>query len=1044
MSMRKFLLLLIFPLLIAQAALSQTRVVKGKITDERTGETLPGVNIRLSNETRAVTDQNGNFSINVPATNSGTLTISYVGYNQQIITIGTQTEINVKLVNATQGLGEVVIVGYGAVKKPDLTGSISQVNISDLQKAPVKSFDDALAGRIAGVQVSSNDGQPGISNNIVIRGNNSVTQDNTPLYVIDGFPIDNPDNNVISPEDIESITVLKDASATAIYGSRGANGVIIIQTKRGKIGEPVVKYTAYAAVQDVTHRENMMDPYEFVRLQNDIDPITTALVYFQNGRNLDSYRGVKGLDFQDELYRQAFMHSNNLSVSGGTQKTRYSVSASALGQGGVIVNSGFSRYQGRVTLDQEIGTKFKVGINANYSNINITGTTPSSSTAQVNASTNLMYSVWGYRPVSGSGADLLNELFDPEVDETVNYRVNPVISAQNEYRKNVTNNIIANAYIDFAITPKLKFRATGGLNNNQNRSESFNNTSTRSGSPYGPLGASGVNGGIAYRQVNNWVNENTLTYTNTFKKDHSVSVLLGGTLQGIDATSFGYTAIAVPNESLGIYGLDEGTARTISSSSTGSTLASGLARINYNYKSKYLLTANVRADGSSKFREGNKWSVFTSGAFAWRMSAENFMKNIKFISDAKLRISYGETGNNRIGDFSTYSTFIIEPMAAYAFNNSVSKGIIPMAIGNPGLKWESTATTNIGYDLSLFKGRIEFIVDAYRKTTSGLLLNALLPTTTGYANAFKNIGSVRNQGLEFSLNTENIKNKNFTWSTNFNISFNSNKVLGLADDQESIQTPVVWERRYTGTPLYVAKLNNPIAQIFGYVWDGVYQYSDFDRLPDGRYLLKADVVNNGSARTAVQPGDIKYKDINGDGVVNTLDQTQIGRSMPIHTGGLSNNFTFKNFDLNVFLQWSYGNDIVNANRLIFEGNATTAVNLNQYAEYAERWTPTNPSNTLHRIGGQGPAYYSSRIIEDGSYLRLKTVSFGYTLPTTLAKAIKLKSLRVYSSGQNLLTWTNYSGPDPEVSVKNSTLTPGFDYSAYPRARTITFGLNATF
>ncbi len=426
------------------------------------------------------------------------------------------------------------------------------------------------------------------------------------------------------------------------------------------------------------------------------------------------------------------------------------------------------------------------------------------------------------------------------------------------------------------------------------------------------------------------------------------------------------------------------------------------------------------------------------------MSAENFMKNLKFVSDAKLRISYGQTGNNRVGDFSTYSTFIIEPMAAYAFNNAVVKGIIPMAIGNPGLKWESTSTTNIGYDLSMFKGRVDLTIDAYRKTTSGLLLNALLPTTTGYLNAFKNVGSVRNQGLEFTLNTINVKTPNFQWSSNFNISFNQNKLVGLADNQESLQTPIVWERRYTGVPLYVAKLNQPIAQMFGYVWDGVYQYSDFDKLPDGRYILRADVVNNGSARTSVQPGDIKYKDINGDGMVSTLDQTQIGRSNPIHTGGFSNNLNYKNFDLNVFFQWSYGNDIVNANRLIFEGNATTSVNLNQYASYADRWTPTNPSNTLHRIGGQGPAYYSSRVIEDGSYLRLKTVSLGYNLGGSLVKAIKVKSLRVYTSGQNLWTWTNYSGPDPEVSVKNSTLTPGFDYSAYPRARTITFGLNATF
>jgi TonB-linked SusC/RagA family outer membrane protein len=1040
--MKKFLLLIF--MFTSYYGLAQNSPVKGKVTDAKSGEPLVGVTIRVSSSAIAtITNVNGEFTINAPA--GASVTASYIGFVPRTVQAVINKPLVITLVSNIQGLEELVVIGYGSAKRKDLTGSVAQVNVTDMQKAPVKSFDDALAGRVAGVEVASNDGQPGTSSNIVIRGNNSVTQDNSPLYVIDGFPIDNPNNNVLNPDEIESIEVLKDASATAIYGSRGANGVIIITTKKGQVGEPVVRYNGYTAYQAVTRREKLMDPYEFVRLQNDIDPATTAQLYFTNNRTLESYRGVQGIDFQDELYRKSLMTSNNLAVSGGTPKTKYNISTSALQQGGIIINSGFSRYQGRITLDQTINDKLKVGVNANYSNINITGTTPSSATSQVSASTNLLYSVWGYRPVTGgTNADLLNELFDPDVDENTNYRVNPVLSAKNEYRKNVTNNLIANIYLDYNFSKKLKLHVTGGLNNNQNRSESFNNTSTRSGSPFGPLGAAGVNGGIAYRQVNNWVNENTLTYNNVFRKDHLLNVVAGATLQGINVTNFGYTAVGVPNESLGINGLDEGIARSITSAASKSTLASGLARVNYGYKSRYLLTGTVRADGSSKFRPGNKWSYFTSGAFAWRMSDEQFMKKFTFISDAKLRVSYGTTGNNRIGDFSTYSTFIIEPMAAYAFNNSIIKGIIPINIGNPGLKWETTASTDIGYDLSLFKQRISLVVDVYRKVTSDLLLNANLPATTGYNTAFKNIGRVRNEGLEITLNTINVQQKNFTWSSNFNISFNRNKLEGLNENQESINTPIVWESRYTGVPLYIAKLNAPISQIYGHVWDGVYQFADFDQTPDGKYILKANVVNNGSARTAVQPGDIKYKDINGDGVVNTLDQTVIGRAFPVHVGGFSNNFTYKGFDLNVFFQWSYGNDIVNANRLIFEGNSRSSYNLNQFANYADRWTPTNPSNTLYRAGGQGPSYYSSRIVEDGSYLRLKTVSFGYNFSNELISRIKLKTLRAYLSAQNIYTWTNYSGPDPEVSVKNSTLTPGFDYSPYPRAKTLTFGLNATF
>jgi len=426
------------------------------------------------------------------------------------------------------------------------------------------------------------------------------------------------------------------------------------------------------------------------------------------------------------------------------------------------------------------------------------------------------------------------------------------------------------------------------------------------------------------------------------------------------------------------------------------------------------------------------------------MSSEKFMKSLPFVSDAKLRLSYGLTGNNRVGDFAYLPTLDLRAVNTYVFDNvaPTKGGIVITNLGNSDLKWETTEQTDLGYDLSLFKNRVEFTVDWYRKTTKDLLLAANLPYYTGFTSSTINVGKVQNQGLEFSLNTVNLKSKGFTWESNFNISFNDSKVLGLnANEQQMINT-VTWETSYNSSPLYITKVGEPVGQFYGYVWDGNYQYSDFDQPSPGVYTLKNTVTTNGNPRANIKPGDIKYKDLNNDGVVNTYDQTVIGRGLPIHTGGFMNNFSYKGFNLGVFFQWSYGNDIYNANRLIFEG--TSRLSLNQYATYNDRWTPENQNNTQFRVGGQGPAgMNSSRVIEDGSFLRLKTLSLDYSIPARLIKPLHIKNLGLSASAQNLYTWTKYSGMDPEVSSKHSALTPGFDYSSYPHARTIVFGLKAT-
>jgi TonB-linked SusC/RagA family outer membrane protein len=1013
--------------------------VSGVVRDDN-GDVLPGVSIRLKgSNTVTQTNSSGAFKFSIPEL-KGTLVFSYTGFVTKEVTITTATVYNVKLESSTSTLDDVIVVGYGSTTKRDLTGAVGSVNIVDLQKAPVASFEEALAGRLAGVYVSASDGQPGAPLQITIRGNNSVTQSNSPLYVIDGFPMEDPENNTLNPAEIESMEVLKDASATAIYGARGANGVFIITTKKGKIGTPTISYQNYFGIQENIKQQKMMSPYEFVKYQIEFNPSVYTPIYLKNGRDLDYYKGVEGINWQDKIYRTGNVQNHFLSLNGGTDKTRYSISGSMLDQQGIIINSGFRRYQGRVVLDQTVTPKLRVGVNANYTNTKTYGTIATEQNGSATAS--LMYSVWGYRPVTGDplmDEQLLEEPFDPEIDPTAEYRINPFISTTNEFNPSYVNALSVNTYAEYKFGNNLTFRTTGSIVNRATKKEIFNNSNTRAGNPLSSV--NGVNGSILHYDVTNLLNENTLTYKKSFNKVHNVNAVAGFSLQEISNSNSGFGASMLPNESLGISGIEEGIPFRLLSGSSKSALMSFLTRLNYNYKSRYFLTASFRADGSSKFAPKNRWAYFPSGSAAWLFSEEDFMKNVSFISNAKVRASYGLTGNNRVSDYASMLAMQINNGSGYNFNNSAMNGIVPFTLGNKDLKWETTSQADIGIDLGLFKNKVTITADYYNKKTYDLLLNSSLAPSQGYLNGLRNVGKVGNKGFEFTINTINIKNKNFSWNTNFNISFNRNKVLALTEEDPSILSRINWGNFSNAYP-YIAIPGKPIALLYGYVWDGVYQYSDFNQLSNGNYVLKDNIPNNGQSRATVQPGFIKYKDLNGDGVVDGFDQTIIGNPNPTHTGGFSNNFTYKGFDLNVFFQWSYGNDLLNANRIVFEGGENRN-SLNMFASYANRWTPENQTNDLYKVYGQGPLVYSSRTIEDGSYLRLKTVAFGYTFNNSLLKRIKVKTLRVYASGQNLYTWTNYTGLDPEVSTFASALTPGFDWSAYPKARTVTFGINLT-
>jgi TonB-dependent starch-binding outer membrane protein SusC len=1044
-SLSGFKLIIMAFLLLTTSAVTfaQTKSITGKVTDGK--GSLPGVVVMIKGtKTATQTDENGVYKIQAAGT--AQLVFSFIGYSTKTVSINNKTIINVTLEESATNLEEIVVVGYGTVLKKDISGAVSKLNVEDLQKAPIRSFDEALAGRVAGVQVNSADGQPGSGINIVIRGNNSVTQANAPLYVIDGFLIENVDNNAINPQEIESLYVLKDASATAIYGARGANGVIVITTKSGKKGAAVFNIDTSYGFQENLKKTEVMSPYEFVKYQLELDPTLTSSggyrtpteIYLPDGKTLEDYRNVPAKDWEGKVTTIAPMQNYNFSARGGNENTKYSFSGSYTGQDGIIINSNYTRYQGRLKIDQTINKKLKIGFNTNYSHLSQSGISPSQS--QFSNATNIMYSVWGYKPLDVPGTNLDEDLLDPDVNPTNDYRTNPYINLTNLHRHNTTKNLNTIAYLEYNILPDLKLKVTSGVNETRIERQSFNNSKTQYGRPGS---ANGINGSINYTQRSNWLNENTLTWNKKFDKKNLLNVVGGFTLQEETSKNYGVSANQIPEqyEVLGLNGLQYGTQLRVDTFESIWTMASFLGRVNYTFDSKYILTASMRADGSSRFPSVNHWGYFPSGAIAWKFSNEKFLKKSKVLSEGKLRSSYGQTGNNRVGDFDYLTRYFNPIQNNYVFNNEYIGNVVATNLGNSKLKWETTEQVDLGLDLGFLKQRITLSADIYKKTTKDLLLRAALPQSSGFATATKNIGSIQNQGLELTLNTENIKTKDFSWNSSFNISFNESKVLALSDNQTELLSTISWDTAWNNIPAYIAKIGQPLGLMYGYISEGTYKYEDFD-LVGTNYVLKPTVAANGNVRANIQPGDIKYKDLNGDLNVTAADYTVIGNGLPKHIGGFTNNFTYKGFDLNVFFQWSYGNDLMNANRIVFEGSRTSY--LNQYASYSDRWSPENPDSDIYRTRGYFGGGYASQYVEDGSYIRLKTVSLGYNVNPGFLRRAKLKSVRLYVAAQNLYTWTNYSGADPEVNTYNSALTSGFDYSAYPRAKTITFGTNITF
>ena len=1011
---------------------AQLRSVSGKVTDENNSP-VPGASIVVKGTfIGATSDDKGDFKIQVPEVGK-ILTISFLGYEQQDVNIAGKSTVNVKLVQASIGLDEVVAIGYGTMKKRDLTGSVASVNMTDLNKAPMISFGAAIGGKVAGVTTTTADGQPGVETEIIIRGTNSITGSNKPLFVVDGFPMEDVTYNSLNPADIASIEILKDASATAIYGARGANGVILVTMKRGTEGNAKVQYDGYVSSATDANKMRLLSPYEFVKMQTQYFPTTSGAAYTTDaGRTLDYYKDVKGYDWQDIILRNALTQNHSISLTGGTKQTKYAASLSYMNQDGIVHYSQYDRYQGRFSLDQNLGTKIKVGLTGNFSRMHKQGYEVGNG--------GIMYTIWAYRPVyTDDSLDILNMEFDDEVSDGGRVRMNPYIQLKNTYHHVYGNQFSGNTYVSWEVLKDLTLRSTLGITYFTNQTDDFYSSKTDAGrvAPGNLLGVYGTKG---FSQGTTLTNENTISYKMNFNHQ-TLTTLAGFTQQHYGQNAYSFRGANIANEQLGINALEEATQyKILTCSSTEYALRSFLLRAIYSYDSKYDLTLSGRADGSSRFTAANRWGYFYSGAFAYRLSKESFMKQFHWLDDAKVRIGYGTTGNNGVGNYS-YLPLMAFTGYDYSFGDRVpSQGLKITSVGNSALKWETTDQLNLGLDLSLFKGRGALTVDLYNKITRDLLLNATLPTSTGYTTAYRNVGKVQNKGLEITLNTVNVSTKDLLWSSNFNISFNRNKVMELSNSQQSMTTSVL----STYGVQYIAKVGYPISMIYGAVNNGLYQLSDFDVDASGKYVLKQGIASQSTTanRNGVSPGIEKFVDQDGDYQITSNDLTIIGNPNPDFTGGFTNNLKYKGFDLNAFFTFSYGNDMVNFNKFYLERGLE---NTNQLASYANRWSIDNQNTDIPKPGSvNNMSWISNRIVEDASYVRLSNVTLGYSLPERLVKAISASQIRFYVSGQNLWTLTDYSGPDPTVSTQNTSLTRGWDYSAYPIARTFTLGASVTF
>lgn len=1016
--------------------------IKGVVIDE-TDTPLIGATVMVKGTSSGVvTDLDGNFTLS--ASKGATLSISYIGYKNQEIKIHDQKLINIKLQPDNTTLDEVIVVGYSSMKRSDLTGSVSSVSSKNVEGFKTGSVVEALGGQVAGVQITQADGSPGAGFSINVRGIGTMTGDASPLYIVDGFQVD--DVSYLANSDIESIEILKDASSSAIYGARAANGVVMVTTKSGKSGRPVVAYNGSASYREISKTLDLLNPYEFAKLQMEINPTKFATTYYKPGnddngipyryQSLNDYMGVEGVDWQDKTFRPTWSQDHNLSVTGGNESTKYSISLSRYDENGIFNNSGFEKTTGKFNINQKLTKKITLNAIVNYANTNKQGLGTSGDTGRFN----MLAQILSARPTGGlalTNEELLASAIDPlelESGESL-AQVNPIIQTESVTNTKRAEMWSANMSLTYEIIKGLTLKTAGNYNTTNIRTNIFYKNGSKEAYRNGqkPYGQTQMGRDLR------WSNSNTLTWKRKTKK-HDYSIMLG---QESSYKSTEYVmgqAKDFPFDNLGNNNLGIGaTPSRVNSWYSDQLLLSCFAQGTYNYNNRYLLTATIRADGSTVFADKNKWGYFPSFAAAWRVSEEAFMKDITAVSNFKVRLGWGTVGNDRIAN---YLSLDLYEQSKYGVGSTTMTVLTPKQIKNQNLKWEGSTTVNLGVDLGLLDNRLNLTADFFIKNTKDLLLAQSLAHVTGFSSQYQNIGKIQNKGIELSLNSINIQSRNFTWQTDFNISFIRNTLKALQSGVESMYSRSGFHSDFTDND-YMATVGSSLGLIYGYEFDGVYQSTDFNTTPDGRLQLKEGVTNNLRYGSAVVPGVVKYKDQNGDGVVTTEDRTVIGNAIPKWFGGITNTFSYRGIDLSVMLQFNYGNDIYNATRLY--STQTQNERMNQLVEVADRWTPTNASNSVPSAKGYVKNELYSRFIEDGSFLRLKNITLGYTVPGQWTRKAAISKLRVYASAQNLFCLTGYSGYDPEVSTSgNNPMTPGMDWGAYPKSKVITFGLDIQF
>jgi len=1051
---------------LATANVQQKKTLSGKVTDS-SGQPLPGVSVVLKSTTiGTVTDFSGRYTLsNIPG--DATLVFSFVGMKAQEIPVGSRTVIDVKLEEEAVGIEEVVAIGYGTARRKDLTGSVSSVGGATLKDVPVTSAAQAIAGRMAGVQVTKTEGSPDAEIKIRVRGGGSITQDNSPLYIVDGFPVESISD--VAPTDIASIDILKDASSTAIYGARGANGVILITTKGGSEGKGKVSYNSYFGVKEVTKSLEVMSPYDYVFYQYERRAVeqmkaTTDLErYYGDFLDFDLYKTMQGTNWQDEMFgRTGTSKYHNLAFSGGSKSFKYNISLTQNDEKEVMLGSGYSRTNFTVKTFHKVNDWLTVDLNTRLSDTRLKGAGTSSNSR--------LYHTIQFRPVEGLMDFVDSSVSDEDFEATNSSIVNPVDQTNDDYRREKDLAIYFNGAASIRFSKNLNYRFEYGTQYGEETDNRFYGIHTTNVNLYGyqPIVSITKNDIKGYRLAN------IVTYSRrNFLPGNNLTVMVGEELNYYKRdrliTSAKYFPMYIDAETA-LANMSLGMADPVSTSDfPANKISSFFGRLNYDYKGRYLVSATFRADGSSKFAPGNQWGFFPSAALAWRLSDEKFMDNTEnWLSDLKLRASYGESGNNRITDDAWKKTFSITSGGLNVTGDG--DGAIPTPIilpgsilSNPELKWETTITRNIGTDFSLFRQRLSGSVELYKNTTKDLLIKATIPSSSGYSTQWQNIGQTSNRGIEFTLNAIFIDKKDFQLSASFNIGFNRNRIDNLGEVGSWEQT-TRWISSGGPAGDYLVNEGGQVGQMYGQVTEGMYSFDDFDYV-DERYVLKEGVANNGllGGSYKLMPGALKLKDQNGDFLIDGKDKVIIGNANPKHTGGITLTAQLKGFDLSAFFNWVYGNDIYNANKLfctaayanypyknllnmmnsesrfsyIDKTNGEVITDPGQLAEMnknATIWTPLMNNIPLHSWG-----------IEDGSFLRLNTLTFGYSLPGSLLSKMRITKLRIYASAYNLWTWTNYSGYDPEVDALRSTpLTPGVDWCAYPRSRSFNLGLNVEF